>query len=69
MMGRETFPFRLRDARDRRDWRERRDQKFEVLKTSNFGPRTLTCLAHPARPARLAGLSAAGVWLWQLAGQ
>jgi len=38
-------------AREARDVRESRDPKLEVLKTSNFGPRTL------ARPANLARLS------------
>lgn len=48
--------YRCRLKRDGRDWREKRDRKFEVPETSNFGLRTLTrlaCLAFPARPARL----------------
>jgi len=40
MMGRETFPFKPREGRDRRDWRERHDSKFQnfELRTSNLEP-------------------------------
>ena len=46
-------------ARDTRDWPERRDLKFEVPKTSNFGPRTIVFLARPAHLARRLSC-----WLW-----
>jgi len=47
-------------AREARDMRERRDPKFEVPKTSNFGPRTLP---RPTSLASLARLSCGGVLL------
>jgi len=40
--------------RDKQDVRDRRDTKFEVPKTSNFGPRTLPRLTSRAFPASLA---------------
>ena len=46
-----------RDCREKRDTREKRDPKFEVPKTSNFGPLTVVRLAPLARlafPARRA---------------
>jgi hypothetical protein len=39
----------IRNSRTRLHWRNRRDLKFDVLKISNFGPRTVVRFAHPAR--------------------
>ena len=62
-----TVARETRDGRDRRDLRETRDgrdrmlevggSKFEIQKTSNFGPRTLARPAFPASLACLARLS------------
>jgi hypothetical protein len=35
-------------AREARDMRERRDPEFEVLKTSDFGPRTVNSRSRPS---------------------
>jgi hypothetical protein len=47
----------MRDGRDAREKQDGRDSKFEVLNTSNFGPRTVVRLAFPASLACLARLS------------
>ena len=46
----------MRDGRDAREKQDGRDSKFEVPKTSNFGPRTLARLAHPLSYAAIRGL-------------